>query len=91
MIPTSKVCTSCKINKPLEEYDNCLKGKILESGIFYQYSYNALLSINSDFKNYSIPPKELFIGGNESGRELIRAYIQDIKIYKGVAIHPNKD
>ena len=27
MIPTSKVCTSCKINKSLEEYDNCLKGK----------------------------------------------------------------
>lgn len=64
---------------------------VRESGVFYQYSDDVLLSVNSDFKNYSIPTKELFIGGNESGRELIRAYIQDIKIYKGVALHPGKD
>lgn len=64
---------------------------VREAGVFYQYSDDVLLSVNSDFKNYSIPTKELFIGGNESGRELIRAYIQDIKIYKGVALHPNKD
>ena len=81
-------------DSPYDSYpDNIYKTITIvrESGIFYQYSDNALLSINSDFKNYSIPPKELFIGGNESGRELIRAYIQDIKIYKGVAIHPNKN
>lgn len=64
---------------------------VRQDGIFYQYSDNVLVGSNQNQKTYSILPSEVYIGGNSVRREWINANVQDFKIYKGVALHPNKD
>lgn len=94
---TGRVHTESKVGWITDSVNNSYPDNVYKTisivrkdGVFYQYSDDTLVGSNFNSRTYSIPSLPLFVGGNSVNREWINANIQDIKIYKGIAIFPDE-